>query len=86
MRVGYVEDETFNYFRRGAKEGDGTVGGGMCGVFVGFENCDDGAMFPDVGYYVVCVAVFCNVGECLYAMWAKVFEVNVTDVVWPACS
>ena len=34
MNVGYVEDEAFNYFRWGAEEGDGTVGGGMHGVFV----------------------------------------------------
>lgn len=86
MRVGYVEDETFNYFRRGAEESDRAVGGGVCRVFVGFEDCDDGAVFPDVGYYVMCVTVVCYVGECLYAVWAEVSEVHVTDVVWPACS
>ena len=26
----------------------------------------------------------CYVGECLYAMWTKVFEMDVADIVWPA--
>ena len=29
---------------------------------------------------------FAMLVSAVYAMWAKVFEVNVTDVVWPACS
>ena len=61
--VGYVEDEAFNYFGWGAEKGNGAVGGGVCGVFFGFENCDDGAVFPNVRNYVVCITVICNVGE-----------------------
>ena len=52
MRVGYVEDEALNYLGWGAEESDGTVGG-MCGVLVGFADCDDGAMFPNVWDSVV---------------------------------
>ena len=53
MRGGDVEYESLCYFGWGAKEGDGSVRGGLCGVFVRFGDCHDGAVFPDVGYGVV---------------------------------
>ena len=53
MRVGYVEDEALNYLGWGAEASDGAVGGGVCGVLVGFADCDDGAMFPNVRDSVV---------------------------------
>ena len=83
MRVGYVEDEALNYLGWGAEESDGAVGGGVCGVFVGFADCDDCAVFPGVWDSVVGITIVCYVGECLYVTLAKVFEVNVADVVWP---
>ena len=46
------------------------------------RECYDNASLPDVGHDIVCIAVVCYEGECLYALWTQVFEINVADVVW----
>ena len=47
------ENQPLEYFDGVTKEGDGSVGGWLCGCFVGFEDGNYFGSFPLVGYSIV---------------------------------